>query len=169
MDDKASWRERWSGEVYSILNDTERRVSPPAEFVATTDRFWRVRLANASETFNQTPALELGYRPAQLRFMTQGQAPFTLAFASRRAEPAAARSCDALLAGMKQEDLEQNLGQGFAGLSRALGGDDALRPLPKQTPVRQIALWSVLVVGVGALVAMALSLLKRVSPDGKKP
>lgn len=168
-DETASWRTHWSGEAYSILTDTERRVSPPAEFAATTDRFWRVRLQNQGEAFTQTPTLELGYRPAQLRFMTQGQAPFTLAFASRRAEPAAARACGALLAGLKQEDLEQNLGQGFAGLPRTLGGDDALRPLPKQTPVRQIALWSVLVIGVGALVAMALSLLKRVTPDGKSP
>lgn len=166
-DDQASWRVRWSGEVYSLITPSERRTSPPAEFAATTDRFWRVRLTNQGETYDQTPTLELGYRPAQLRFMTQGQAPFTLAFASRRAEPAASRSCDALLAGMKQEDLEQNLGQGFAGEPRTLGGEDALRPLPKQTPVRQIVLWGVLVLGVGALVAMALSLLKRVNPDGK--
>lgn len=168
-DDKENWREQWSGEVYSILSDTERRTSPPAEFAATTDRYWRVRLANQGEVFNQTPALELGYRPAQLRFMTQGQAPFTLAFASRRAEPAAARTCDALLAGMKPEDLEQNMSQGYPGQPRTLGGESALRPLPKQTPIRQVVLWGVLVVGVGALVAMALSLLKRVSPDGKKP
>ena len=43
-----------------------------------------------------------------------------------------------------------------------LGGDDALRPLPRQTPVRLVVLWSVLIVGVGLLVAMALVLLKRV-------
>ena len=43
-----------------------------------------------------------------------------------------------------------------------------MRALPKQTPMRQIVLWGVLVVGVGALVAMALSLLRRVNADGGK-
>jgi hypothetical protein len=167
-DAKASWKTVWSGEAYSITTDTERRVSPPAEFAATTDRFWRVRLTNTSETFAQTPALELGYRPAQLRFLAQGEGPFTLAFGSRRAEPAPGRACDALLADMKREDLERNIGDALAGLPRSLGGNDALRPLPKKTPVRQIVLWGVLVVGVGALVAMALSLLRRVNPDAKK-
>jgi hypothetical protein len=167
-EDQASWSVRWSGEAYSILTDTERRVSPPAEFAATAARLWRVRLTNQGETFTQTPALELGYRAAQLRFLAQGEGPFTLAFASRRAEAAPTRGCDSLLADMSAQDLAQNLGEGIAGVSKTLGGEDALRPLPKQTPVRQIVLWGVLVLGVGALVAMALSLLRRVNADGKR-
>jgi hypothetical protein len=47
-----------------------------------------------------------------------------------------------------------------------LGGEDALQPLPKQTPARLVVLWTVLVVGVGVLVAMALVLLKRVRGPG---
>jgi hypothetical protein len=167
-DEKASWSTRWSGEAYSIITDTERRVSPPAEFAATTDPLWRVRLTNPGETFSQSPTLELGYRPARLRFLAQGEGPFTLAFGSRRAEASPARACEGLLADMKREDLEQNIGEAMAGLPRNLGGDDALRPLPKKTPVRQIVLWGVLILGVGALVAMALSLLRRVKPDGKE-
>jgi len=34
--------------------------------------------------------------------------------------------------------------------------------VPRETPVRLVVLWSVLIVGVGVLVAMALVLLKRV-------
>ena len=83
---------------------------------------------------SQTPSLEHGYRPARLRFMAQGEGPFTLAYASRRAEPSPARACDALLAAMKPEDLEQSIGEGLTGLPKVLGGDDALRPLPKQGP-----------------------------------
>jgi hypothetical protein len=43
-----------------------------------------------------------------------------------------------------------------------LGGDKALQPVPRETPVRLVVLWSVLIGGVGVLVAMALVLLKRV-------
>ena len=53
-------------------------------------------------------------------------------------------------------------GDGIPGEIRTLGGDEALKPLPKPTPIRQLVLWGVLVLAVGALVAMALSLLRRV-------
>jgi hypothetical protein len=166
-DAKDAWRTQWSGEVYSILTDTERRVSPPAEFAATTDRHWRVRLTTEGDVFTTPPALELAYRPAQLRFLAQGEGPFTLAYGTRRADPAPDRACDALLADMKREDLAENMGEAMPGAPRTLGGDDALRALPKQTPLRQIVLWGVLIVGVGALVAMALSLLRRVNTDAR--
>jgi hypothetical protein len=165
-DGSAPWHTRWSGEVYSILTETDRRVSPPAEFEPTTDRYWRVRLTKAGETFYENPVLELAYRPANLRFLTQGPAPYTLAYGSRRADPAPTRGCDSLLADLSESELKQNLGEAYEGAMRVVGGDDALRPVPKKTPLRQIVLWSVLVLGVGALVAMALSLLRRLKPDG---
>lgn len=165
-DPKATWTPHWAGEVYSILNESERRVSPPAQFAPTTNRHWRVRLTKPGDAFYQTPILELGYRPARLRFLAQGAGPYTLAFGSRRAEAAPVRECDNLLGNLPREELEQNIEPGYAGTERALGGDDAFRPLPTQTPLRQIVLWGVLVLGVGALIAMALSLLRRIKPDG---
>jgi len=167
-DEKAVWTMRWSGEVFSIVTDSDHRVSPPAEFAPVTDRYWRLRLMNKADAFGSPPLLEMGYRPARLRFLAQGDAPFTLAFGSRRAEAAPGRGCSELLTNLKREELQASIGEGAAGLTRKLGGDDALRPLPKQTPLRQIVLWAVLVLGVGTLVAMALSLLRRVNADGKK-
>ena len=70
-DGKAPWVERWSGEVYRIVTDTERRESPPAHFAATTDRYWRLRIVNDPQLYRGTQ-LELGYRPARLRFLAQG-------------------------------------------------------------------------------------------------
>jgi hypothetical protein len=163
---KSSWTTEWTGEVYSIQSDTERRISPPAELAPRTHAEWRVRLAKEGDVFYQTPVLELGYRPARLRFVAQGAGPYTLAFGSRRAESGSARACDGLLANLPPAELQQNIEQGYAGAERTLGGEDAFRPLPKKTPLRQIVLWGVLVLGVGALVAMALSLLRRLKPDG---
>ncbi len=51
---------------------------------------------------------------------------------------------------------------GYPGQILQLGGDEALKPVPKKTPLRVVVLWGVLVVGVALLVGMALSLLKRV-------
>jgi hypothetical protein len=166
-DSQAAWTTRWTGEVYAIFTDAEQRVSAPAQFAPTTHAHWRVRLTQASETFHRAPMLELGYRPARLRFLAQGAGPYTLAFGSRRAEPTPSRECDELLGALSPAELEQNLGDGYAGAQRALGGEDALRPLPRKTPLRQMVLWGVLVVGVVILIAMALSLLRRIKPPGK--
>jgi uncharacterized protein DUF3999 len=160
-DGKAPWIERWSGEVYRIVTDKERRESPPAHFAATSDRYWRLRIANDPQLYRAT-SLELGYRPARLRFLAQGRSPFTLAFGSRRAESSPASACDALLADVGVKERAKLVSEGIVAAQRSLGGESALKPLPKQTPARLVVLWTVLVVGVGVLVAMALVLLKRV-------
>ncbi|MBL8265433.1 DUF3999 domain-containing protein [Steroidobacter sp.] len=160
-DDKAQWRTRWSGESYVIVSDTVRRESPPARFQPTTDRYWRVQIQNDPQVY-QDSTLELGYRPAKLRFLAQGPGPFTVAFGSRRAELAKPTVCDGLLSDVSAADRERMIEQGYAGSILPLGGADALKAPPKKTPTKVVVLWAVLVVGVGLLVAMALSLLKRV-------
>jgi hypothetical protein len=159
-DPKAAWRERWSGEAYLIVTDTQRRESPPARFAATSDRHWRMRIAKDPQLYQAT-LLEFGYRPARLRFLSQGSGPFTVAFGSRRAEIPAPTACDALLADVTDEERAKLAGEGFVQNVRVLGGENALKPLPRQTPLRLVVLWSVLIVGVALLVAMALALLKR--------
>ena len=164
-DGKAPWIERWSGEAYRIVTDKERRESPPAHLAATSDRYWRLRFANDPQLYRDTQ-LELGYRPASLRFLAQGNGPFTLAYGSRRAEISPANGCDTLLADVGANERAKLVGKGSAGAPRTLGGESALKPLPKETPARLVVLWSVLIVGVGVLVAMALVLLKRVRKSG---
>jgi hypothetical protein len=165
---KTAWVERWRGEVFSIANGDGFLVSPPAEFASTTHGYWRVRLTKDGEVFHEYPRLELGYRPGQLRFLAQGPGPYTLAYGSRRADPAPARACNSLLSGLSEAELVQNMGSAYLGAERSLGGEAALRPLPKKTPIRQIVLWSVLILGVGVLIAMALSLLRRINADAAK-
>lgn len=161
-DEQAPWRPRWSGEVYSIVKDGERRVSPPAQLDGGHDRYWQITDTRTAATLNPATILELGYRPARLRFLAQGEGPYLLAFGSRRAETAPIQQCANLLSDVRGEDLDQLIGSGIVGASRTLGGETALKALPKKTPTRLIVLWGVLIVGVGLLVAMALALLKRV-------
>ncbi|GFE89773.1 membrane protein [Steroidobacter agaridevorans] len=160
-DEESPWRSRWTGESYVIVSDTVRRESPPAQFPATTDRYWRLQILKDPQVY-QDSTLELGYRPAKLRFVTQGPGPFTVAFGSRRAEPAQPAACDGLLANISGADRERMIEQGFVDPVVQLGGADALKPVPKKTPAKVVVLWVVLVVGVALLVGMALSLLKRV-------
>jgi hypothetical protein len=167
-EETAAWRERWSGESYVIVSQTERRESPPARFDATTDRYWQVKIDVPAATQRPT-ALELGYVPARLRFLAQGPGPYTVAFGSRRADVAAPAPCDGLLADVSATDRARMIVQGQVGAVRELGGESALTPLPKQTPARLIVLWTVLIGGVALLVAMALALLKRLQSPGEAP
>ena len=160
-DMQAGWRERWSGESYVILANGERRVSAPAQFHPTNDRYWRVL---HSSSLDRPPTLQLGYRPARLQFLTQGNSPYTLAFGSRRASSKQVQACGRLLADVRDDELERFVAAGELGERRTLGGDAALQPPPRPTPVKRIVLWAVLVGGVGLLIAMALSLLRRVRP-----
>ncbi|MGH8178245.1 MAG: DUF3999 family protein [Steroidobacter sp.] len=163
-DEKSPWRERWSGETYLIVTDTERRESPPARFEATTDRYWRALLPEEAQA-SPSPMFELGYRPLRMRFLAQGAGPYTLAFGSRRAELAKPASCDGLLGDVSSQERRGMIGEGYTRAFKTLGGESAFKPPPKKTPIRMIVLWTVLVVGVGLLVAMALTLMKRVRAD----
>ena len=148
----------WSGEAYSLVANGEYKTSEPAQFNATTDRKWLVQVQSNPAQL----ALQLGYRPALLRFVAQGAGPFTLAFGSRQVESYAALGCNQLLSNVDPKQLEAMIGDAVLSPARVIGGDNALKPLPKKTPLRLIVLWGVLIVGVGILVAMALSLLKKV-------
>lgn len=155
------WRNRWSGESYVIVTDTARRESPPARFAATADRYWRVQILKDPQVY-QASVLELGYRPARLRFLAQGSGPFTVAFGSRRAATTQPAVCDGLLADVSAADRQRMIEVGYTGPVVSLGGAEALKALPKKTSGKVVVLWAVLVAGVALLVAMAVSLLKRV-------
>jgi hypothetical protein len=159
--EQAPWHRQWTGEFYSIVAEGTPRSSPPAQFERTWDRQWRVEPARQGDPFYDSTVLELGYRPAKLRFLAQGAGPFTLAYGSRRAEPAPAQSCDRLLSDVKPNDLVNLIGAASVAQSHSLGGDTALKPLPVKTPTRLVVLWGVLIGGVALLIAMALSLIRR--------
>jgi hypothetical protein len=157
-DDRSAWTTRWSGEMYAIVSDGVRKTSDPARFTATSDREWRLQLAGNPAKVG----LELGYRPALLRFVAQGEHPFTIAYGSKQIEPTSLRGCNQLLGDLETNALQALIGDAALSSPRVLGGDEAFKPLPKRTPVRLIVLWCVLIVGVTLLVVMALKLLQRV-------
>ena len=166
----AAWQPRWSGEVSSVQAADGTRVNGATiAFGAVTDALWRIRVLRGGETLGAgQPDLALAYHPARLRFAAQGDAPFVLAYGSVRAPPADTPACDALLAQFSPAERAGLIGAAQVAPAPAalFGGSEALAPPPKPTPVRQIVLWAVLLLGAAALVAMALSLLKRLRESG---
>ena len=118
-DGNAPWSERWSGERYRIVTDTQRRESPPAHFASTTDRYWRVSIAKDPQLYRAT-MLELGYRPgapAIPRTRDRARSRWRSAAGVRRS-PGPAR-CDALLADVGSDDARRWSAKACRGSARA--------------------------------------------------
>jgi Protein of unknown function (DUF3999) len=157
-----TWHLRWEGEVYSILADGAHRETPAVDLASTTDRYWQLRSTDPAALNSAQPTIDLGYYPLQLRFLAQGEGPFTLAFGSARAESAMSAGCGTLLANLSVKEAADLTAVAQAGRMRELGGELALKPRAKPTPTRLIVLWATLLGGAVAVALMAMSLLKRV-------
>jgi hypothetical protein len=170
----APWQQRWSGDVSSVRRDPAEIAFGVADngtstFAPVADTQWRVRVLRGAESLGGSrPTLRLGYHPARLRFLAQGEGPFVVAYGSGRVPAAQTVSCDGLLPQASAEARETLIGAASAApaAAGAFGGPDVLAPPPKPTPVRQIVLWAVLLLGAAGLVAMALSLLRRLREGG---
>lgn len=165
LDSRASpeqpWRERWTGEISSVDGGNAAETTA---FPAATDRLWRLRVLRGAETLGGgRPTLRLGYHPARLRFLAQGDGPYAVGYGSARVPPAETAACAGLLPHVPAQEQAVLVGAASAtpAPSGAFGGPEALTLPPAPTPVRQIVLWAVLLLGTAALVAMALALLKR--------
>lgn len=161
-DKDPAWQLRWNGEANSVAVNGAAPDALPIRFEPTTDRYWRLQILGGAETLGGVqPQLELAYLPGRLRFLAQGNGPYTLAFGSARAEPSTP-ACNSLLADVGETERQRLTGMAYAASGATdLGGAEMLTPAPKPTPLRLILLWVTLIVGAGALVLMALSLMKR--------
>ncbi len=165
-DPKQSWQTRWQGEVFAIASESAQRNQTVVQFEPSADRYWRLAVERGAETLRgSVPSLLLGYQPARLRFLAQGEGPFQLAYGSARVPLQAAASCAQLLAGLSAEERSGQTGQAQALVMPVRGNPQVLKPLPTPTPLRQILLWAVLIAGALLVTAMALSLLKKLRQE----
>ncbi|MGQ0587165.1 MAG: DUF3999 family protein [Gammaproteobacteria bacterium] len=162
------WQQRWSGDISSVGGGNAAQTP---EFATVSDPLWRLRVLRGAETLGGgRPTLRLGYHPARLRFLAQGDGPFVAAYGSARVPPAEVLGCEALLPQVPREQRAALIGAARAvpAPAGAFGGPGVLVPPPPPTPVRQIVLWAVLLLGAVALIAMALALLRRLR-EGAPP
>lgn len=160
-DSKAPWEFRGRGLFYRLtvgegsLENNEMPVS------WTPDRYWLLRVDQSGGGLgSRLPAVAIGWHPHTLLFVARGDAPFTLAYGSARAE-ATPTATHALL-----KRIDQDITQGL--VSRAidvggpivLGGEKVLEPPAKPIDWKQILLWIVLIGGVALLAWMAQRLLR---------
>jgi hypothetical protein len=164
-----AWRTVWSGEITSIAGAGGVPASTVIRFEPQVARDWRLRVLRGADSLGGgRPELRLRYRPVHLRFLTQGDGPFLLAYGSGRVLADASLRCDQMTGAPAGADAASPT-FGKATAERApvarFGGGAALKPLPPPTPLRQIVLWAILIAGTLLLVWIALRLLRQLRAE----
>lgn len=161
-DARGSWKKRVQGLFYRIDLDGTSLISDPLPVAMTMDRDWRLTVDDPESTIGRsTPLLEISYRPHDLFFIARGRGPFTIAFGSARAMPLKVNVA-ALFEGIgrrHEQGIERWVTPEKAKI--VLGGPRRLSPAPQPLPTRRIVLWSILLLGVLVVAAMAWHLARR--------
>jgi hypothetical protein len=161
-EEAAPWRTCHTGSFYRLQVDGASLASEPARFSRVTNPFWRLEaVSDMSGLGAAVPVLRLGYTPHQLYFLARGEGPFVLAFGAHAA-PGGQAQINALLARIDEKNSDMFIGEAHAGEMITLGGADKLQAPPASFPWQQLMLWSVLVMGVFVLGAMAWRLGKQI-------
>jgi hypothetical protein len=159
------WRMRYQGVVYSLLHEGKRLESGEINIATTSDRYWRLEVAQEGGGIGTgTPQLKLGWYPHRAVFVARGSSPFTLAFGSAHAgsEPQD-QGLTGWLASQRSGADEITMKNVVPQVMQVLGGEQQLRPAPPPLPWKKWLLWSVLVVGVLAMLGMARSLYRQMN------
>jgi hypothetical protein len=151
------------GTVYRVATGGQSLESPALAIARRIDRFWAVRAqAKGGGWGAGLPELEIAYHPQQLIFLARGEAPFTLAFGRHDALPSTFASEELLAFLPESERAVLPRSDVDTSAPRILSGEAARVPPPPPLPLRRYVLWSVLVLGVGALAIAAWRLVRDV-------
>ncbi len=120
-------------------------------------RYWRIE---SNTDINEAPVLKFSYRPEQFLLLTHGAGPYVIAAGSMKAQRDQ-YPLDILISQVKQNQgqdwkpTEVTLGKA----TKIIGNMEDISKAP--TDWRNIILWSVLLIGVAAVVLMVLKLLSQ--------
>jgi hypothetical protein len=153
--ESADWQLRHAGLFYSLRESNDTIRGKPARIAMTTHRYWTLETTR-ERGWVRAPQLRVGWHPHELVFLAQGAGPYTLVYGNARIEAADA-PVEALLAAFDDAERERRTRPASLDTPRSLGGADALTP-PR--PLKQIALWSVLIVAVGMLAFLAARVMR---------
>ncbi len=120
-------------------------------------RYWRIE---SSTEINEPPVLEFSYRPEQFLLLTHGAGPYVIAAGSMKAQR------DQYPLDILIGQVKQNQGRDWKPAEVSLGKADKVISNMEEigkapTDWRSIILWSILLLGAGAVILMVLKLLSQ--------
>jgi hypothetical protein len=141
---------------YRLKSEGEELRNGPVSVTPTADRYWLVRTdPRQGGLGTSAPRLVVEWVPHEIVFVARGTGPFSLAYGSSVAQPAA----------VSLTMLPKNVAIAPASLSEpeSSGGDSLLLPPGTPFPWKTPLLWLVLIIGAGLLGWMAYRLSKDVA------
>ncbi|MHB8056501.1 MAG: DUF3999 domain-containing protein [Desulfuromonadaceae bacterium] len=153
------WVQRQEGVSYRLDIPVGELSSPELSLPASGDRYWKLKISEAGGGAGAAAVkVEVAWTPQRILFLPRGNAPFTLAFGSGRADTRSVRGADLLSSLPATEPAKVNILRAEAGEVVTLGGETALKKEFSAITRKKLLLWGVLLVGVGVLAWMALRL-----------
>ena len=156
-DGPTRWLPRAHLVAYRLVQDGER-IDNGAIALSPGSRLRNLRIDSATP-LTTPPRLSVGYRPARLVFLAEGQGPFVLAVGSATARRDYTPIDAALTSLRTRYGKDWQPSSARLGEARTSAGEQALRaPAPPRDWKRWL-LWLVLIVGATVVAGIAISLL----------
>jgi hypothetical protein len=156
---KEDWRWALSAVAYRLRAGETEVTNPEIALPTNSARYWLLRVdQKGGGVGSGVPVLQFGWAPQKLVFAARGAGPFQLAYGSSTVKPAAL-AIAAIIPGYKTEAE-------FKVKSAALGAQFTLAGAAQSRvpwDYRKIALWSILILGVGLLAWMAFRLSRQIA------
>lgn len=152
------WRSRGEHTFYrTTINGIVVEADPLS--IAYGDQYWRVELDDDGLI---SPVLRIGWLPDELIFLTQGEAPFVLAYgqAGMEGRPWPLQQLLDKLATGREHGLIGDVSVARTGAAEMLGGPNRLKPRAEPIDWRTVILWAVLLAGVIVVGSLAFRLLR---------
>lgn len=155
------WQTHHEGLAYRMQAGDASWAAPPISIYRNANRYWQLTiLQEDGHTMLGTPSLRIGWTPARVLFVPQGDAPYTLAFGNADAETSAFTSSELMRPINSNYPSVFDLEMATLEAASTLGGEARLEP-SAELPWQQIVLWGSLLLGVLVLGGLAMRLLKQ--------
>lgn len=160
------WQRVTSATFYRLVREGAEIQSPLVAVGRRGARYWSIQLDPRSPGIGDAPpSLEVEWRPAQVVFVTRGEAPYTLAFGNPDAKRAVLAVSEIMPGYERQAELklpEAKLG----AVSAQAAATDGWRSIMGDTSPRKALLWAILIVAVLVMGAMAWRLMGQIGAEG---
>jgi hypothetical protein len=157
------WRFRTEMLFYELVENGITLKNEPVVMQRGNVQYFRLEVAeDGTGSGADALKLQVGYTPHDLVFIARGSGPFVLAYGNGRMKTAGPGKSRAEIHGLVGEKNKSIVRVATLGEKTVLGGEEKLERV-KEPPWKKIVLWTVLLVGVVVLAAMAWSLTRKMN------